>query len=90
MRRNSVVSLLILGYTVAPLLSVALAVLIAYLLGCTVNEAGNQPCSCLGIDVSGPLTSLFVMGWFGLITLPTGILALVGFLVLTVWRGLRG
>lgn len=69
--------MLIVLYTIGPILCVLLCTLIANTLGCQVDEGNVHPCNCLGVDIGGPLYALGMMGWFALITLPTGVLALI-------------
>ena len=65
--------IVVILYTIAPILSVLLASLLAALLGCgNVNE-GSAPDCALG----GLIYTLFVAGWLGLVTIPTGLIALV-------------
>ena len=54
--------------------------------GCQLDEGGVNSCVVFGMDIGGLLAGLFVMGWFGLITLPTGFLALVGFSIAALIR----
>lgn len=69
--------MLIVLYTIGPILCVLLGTLIAKTLGCQVDEGSVHPCNCLGVDIGGPLYALGMMGWLALITLPTGVFALI-------------
>jgi hypothetical protein len=90
MRRGFAIFILIVLYTLAPILSVLLASLIANALGCRLDEGQAHPCPCLGVDIGEPLTVMFVAGWLALITLPTGLLAMIGYMILAamskIWR----
>ncbi|MEQ1717195.1 MAG: hypothetical protein ABL907_14635 [Hyphomicrobium sp.] len=72
------------GLCLLPFAGVLFSALLAALLGCELNEGGTETCSVLGLDVGGVLSSLFVMGWMALITLPL----LMG--LLAVWAFLEG
>jgi hypothetical protein len=84
MRRGFVIFMLLVLYTIGPVLSVLLASLIANVLGCNLNEGNVHPCKCLGIDIGELLYSMFVMGWLALVTLPTGAMAILAFLAVTI------
>jgi hypothetical protein len=71
--------LLLACYTLAPVISVLIAGAVAKLAGATVDESGPHPCYIFGIDIGGLLSSMLVLGWLGLITLPTGGLAILVF-----------
>ena len=75
---------------VSPILSVLIASTIAFLNGCTLNEGASHPCTVLWTDIGELLYTLFVMGWFALITLPIGggvaLVALI-WLIVVVVRG---
>ena len=66
----------------APLLSVLIASEAASVLGCTLNEGDAHPCPVLGVDIGDVLYSMFVAGWFMLMTLPGMVLTPL------VWLGL--
>lgn len=67
-----------------PLAAVLLSALIAAVMGCELNEGVQQTCSLLGLDIGGVLSTMFVMGWFALMTIPL----LVG--ILALWAILEG
>lgn len=71
---------------VFPLLIALLASLIARACGCTLNEADPHACMLLGKDVGGLLYSMFVFGWFGMLTVPAGA---IGLLASAVWAVLK-
>jgi hypothetical protein len=71
--------ILIVLLAAAPVISAFSSIGIAQFFGCTVNEGGPTPCIVRGVDIGETLSVMFVMGWFGLMTLPAGALAL------TVW-----
>lgn len=54
---------------VLPLVSVAIAGLIADLNGCGLHEGFVQPCIMLGADIGGLLYNMVAFGWLMLISL---------------------
>jgi hypothetical protein len=60
----------------APLLVSLGAGVVASHYGCTLNEGGVYPCVIHGHDYGHRLNLLFMLGWFGMLTLPYGIVAL--------------
>jgi hypothetical protein len=63
-------------FTIAPCLSVFISSAIASAAGAKLDEAGPHPCVIFGFDFGGLLYSMFVAGWFGLLTFPIGLIAL--------------
>jgi hypothetical protein len=59
----------------APVLSVVLSSVLAHWGGCAVDEGGSHPCMIGGKDWGEALYTMFVLGWFMLLTLPAGALA---------------
>ena len=75
----------------APIGSVMLCAAIASASGCKVDEGSVHPCVINGHDYGDLLYSLGVMGWFMLVTIPGGLLALVSLLIFLIlhrvaWR----
>lgn len=62
-----------------PMLLAMLAGTIANWAKCELSEAGVGPCVIGGRDVGNMLYSMFVSGWFSLITLPAAMLAALGY-----------
>jgi hypothetical protein len=62
-------------------MSILICALIAGALDCQVNEGGVSPCMVAGQDIGWLLSQMGMMGWFLLITLPSGVLALVVLLI---------
>jgi hypothetical protein len=81
---------ILLGYGVIllwmlwPLLSILVAGGIASAGNCQLDEGSVHPCVVLGRDLGETLYTLFVLGWFSLITLPTGGIALAVFTVVVL------
>ncbi|MBT9246111.1 hypothetical protein KM031_17665 (plasmid) [Gemmobacter fulvus] len=69
---------------IAPLVSVALAGLIAESNGCALHEGFAQPCIVFGADIGGVLYTMAVMGWLMLISL----FFLGGGLLGLAWEGI--
>ena len=67
----------LLLYTVLPLLCVLVAGAIANHFGCRLDESGAHPCIVGGSDWGGTLITLAVAGWFMLVTIPTGAIAII-------------
>ena len=80
MRIPLIYALLVL-YTIGPLILAIGAGKIAEANGCTLNEGSVHPCIIGGKDWGHTLYSMGVMGWFCLITVPTGA---VGLLIYTI------
>lgn len=72
----------VLGW--APLVGVVASSLFASYFGCTLNEAGANPCVVGGIDWGEALAFAFVSGWFMLLTWPLILLSLLGWFVLEI------
>lgn len=68
---------------IAPLVSVALAGLIADWNGCALHEGYAQACILFGTDIGGVLYTMTVMGWLMLISL----FFLAGGLLVLAWEG---
>lgn len=60
-----------------PVASPFVAVLVANLAGCALDEGSAHTCMIFGTDWAETLYFLFVVGWLGLATLPIAALALL-------------
>jgi len=69
--------------TFAPLISVLVASSIASAHGCVLSSAGVRPCLILGWDAGALLSTMALLSWLGLATLPLGFL--IGCVWLVVW-----
>ena len=58
------------GFALLPLFAILVTATVAGVLGCEVNEGGPTPCLVYGTDIGEVLSSLMVIGWFGLLTIP--------------------
>lgn len=69
-------------YTILPIISVLTAALLGLFFGCE-HLSESAPPDCMGGDL---VYSLAVLGWLGVITLPTGLITLVAVLLVhVVW-----
>lgn len=71
----SLSAFVILVFAFAPLISAMLAGMIANAHGCALDEGSVHPCLIGGTDYGETLSFMFVLGWFGLVTMPIGALA---------------
>jgi len=76
----------IMAWMVLPFVPVVIAGVIASILGSPLDEGSVHETVVFGKDIGQALYSMGVMGWFGLVTCPTGLLALVPFTVAVLWR----
>jgi hypothetical protein len=85
----------ILAIALAPVGSVIVASVIANAYGCHVDEGSAHPCIIGGQDYGETLYTLGVMGWLMLLTLPTGVVAALFWLVVLLlhrsrWKKRQG
>ena len=69
---------------IAPVVAAIGASLVADAAGCTLHEGFTNPCIIAGSDRGELLYTLFVSGWFGLVSLPVAVIALLAWLLLLV------
>jgi hypothetical protein len=72
----------IIVFTTLPLISATLAEWLANLHGCALHEGDVSACVILGADRGDMLYSMLVAGWLALITIPAGLVLLIGWLFL--------
>jgi hypothetical protein len=72
----SVLFVLIVLFTAAPLISALIATGMAEALGCTLPTSDIAPCLFMGAEVAGTLTLMVYMAYFAFITIPMGTTAL--------------
>jgi ABC-type Fe3+ transport system permease subunit len=82
---------LVLAFTLAPVISAVIASVLANANGCVVDEGSIHPCLIAGSDWGENLYTLGVLGWLMLVTLPVGAIALLVLAVVllihrTNWR----
>jgi len=78
----------ILLWIFLPMIPVLIAGAIASYTGSRLDEGGPHPCILFGRDIGGTLYEMGMMGWFGLLTFPTGLIALILFTVNLIRRRL--
>jgi hypothetical protein len=88
--RNLLILIPILLWTTWPVILVAIAGGIASANSCELNETVINSCIVDGREMGTTLYSMGVMGWFMLVTIPTGLLALLIFLLLLLSEWLVG
>ena len=79
----------ILLWMFLPMLPVLIASAIASYCGAQLDEGSPHPCMLFGRDIGGTLYAMGVMGWFGLLTFPTGFIALIVFTVKIIRNRIR-
>jgi ABC-type enterochelin transport system permease subunit len=72
-KRRIVAILLIILIGISPFISVFIASVIADAHGCRLDEAATYPCVVGGRDVGDLLGAMSLMGWAGLITIPSAV-----------------
>ncbi len=88
--RNLLILIPILLWTIWPVILAAIAGAIASANGCELNETVINSCVVDGREMGETLYSMGVMGWFMLVTVPTGLLALLVFLLLLLIEWIVG
>lgn len=68
------------------MIPVVIASVIAFFCGSQLDEGGPHPCILFGRDIGGTLSEMAMMGWFGLLTFPSGFVALIIFSVIVKRR----
>ena len=73
---------IIVLWAIFPILSILIASGLASAFDCQLDEGGTHPCMAFGTDIGDALYTMFVMGWFFFITIPSGFVALVIFMII--------
>lgn len=73
------VPIVCVAFALLPFLLALPGGIVGVLLGCTLNEAGTDPCVRLGIQVGPLIYHSTVLPWFSLLTFP------IGFGALALW-----
>jgi hypothetical protein len=82
--RNVIVYGIIVSWTAFPIVCVLVVMAVSAICGCTVNESSPLPCVVFGVDIGRGLYILGVMGWLGIVTLPSGGIAFALYTVFVV------
>jgi hypothetical protein len=88
--RNLLILIPILLWMLWPAILAGTAGSIATANGCELNEGVINSCIVDGREMGETLYSMGVMGWFMLVTIPTGLLALLIFLLLLLIEWIVG
>ena len=93
---NTAIAVLILAWTLWPIVCVMIGMALANAAGAPLDEGSVHPTVIKGVDYGDTAYALFVMGWFGMFTLPTGIMALLAQAIIattewliSIWRKKR-
>ena len=82
---HAIVYGIIVSWTIFPVVCVLIVFAVAPIVGCEVNEGSPTPCLVFGVDIGKILYTLGVMGWLGVVTLPTGGLALAAYTLFAIF-----
>jgi len=75
---KNLVKFLVFGgiiFAIAPIISLLIAITVANLGGCALDESSTHPCVIGGIDWGELLSIMGMMGWLAFFTVPIGGLA---------------
>ena len=75
---------IILFWMFWPFIPLVVANVIATICGCELD--GAQPCIVFGNDIGKSLYNICFIGYIGMATFPTGIIALIVFALFVWWR----
>jgi hypothetical protein len=88
---HAIVYGILVSWTIFPVVCVLVVIAISTIFGCQVNEGSPMPCLVFGVEIGKTLYTLGVMGWLGIVTLPTGGLALIVYTLLVFfWPRISG
>lgn len=73
-------------FAIFPFLVALLAMGIANLCGCTLNEAEASKCVIFGRDFSGLLYGMLIFGWLGMFT---GGIGAIGLVASAIWAVIK-
>ena len=79
----------ILLWMFLPMIPVVIAAAISSYFRVQLDEGSAHPCIVFGRDIGGTLYAMGLMGWFGLLTFPTGFLALFVLTIAVVMDAIR-
>lgn len=85
-KRNTLIYALLVLFSLAPLMVTLLSLGIAQLNGCAVSANRMQPCLVFGQDIGALLLLGAFLGAFTAFTLPTGLIAMLGFKMYTTFK----
>lgn len=76
-RATYAVLLIALAVCLLPLVGVVAATWFAQWHGCALHEGFSNPCVVNGVDYGETLSTLFVSGWFMLMTMPVAFILVI-------------
>ncbi len=78
MRKASIwITVISIVIAIIPIISVLIAIAIANMLGCSVDESGSSTCLTPIGDIGDFLSTMGIFGWLTFFTVPTGLLGLI-------------
>ena len=80
-RGKVIIFIVLLLFTISPILSAMTALAIARWCGSRLDESGAHPCIILGVDAGGLLYEMFVAGWLAMFTIPLGLILIVAIII---------
>jgi hypothetical protein len=89
MKRIALVYAGIVFLALAPLLVTFIAGSTAHAFGCQVDEAPDHACRILGLDLGSFLSSLAILGWLAIVTIPVGAILLLSVSIFFAARKIR-
>ena len=89
MKRIALVYVGIVLLPIAPLLVTFMAGSTAHAFGCQVDEASDHACLILGLDLGSLLSSLAILGWLAIVTIPVGAILLLSVSIFFAVRKIR-
>jgi hypothetical protein len=89
MKRIALVYVGIVFLGIAPLLVTFIAGSTAHAFGCRVDEASDHACMILGLDLGSLLSSLAILGWLAIVSIPVGAILLIGVTIFLAARKIR-
>ncbi len=85
-KRSTLIYALLIVFSLAPLILMLLSLGIAQLNGCSVSANQIEPCLVFGQDIGSLLLLGAFLGAFTAFTLPTGLLAMLGLKIYSVFK----
>ena len=89
LKRIAVVYVGIVFLGIAPLLMTFMAGSTAHAFGCRVDEASDHACMILGLDLGSLLSSLAILGWLAIVTIPISAILLISVTIFFAIRKIR-
>lgn len=85
MRKTSIwIAIISVVYAILPIVSLLIAIVVANIFGCSVDESGSSTCVTPIGDIGDLLSMMGIFGWLVFFTVPTGLLGLIVAIILFV------